>query len=76
MTTVLAIIMSVMILILAFLVAGVALLAHDIVKERDSLRVWNDKLELREAHLNEMHDEIVKDVNEHYNNIVNQHDLS
>lgn len=69
----LAIIMSVMILVLAILTAGVAVLAYDNSQERDFLRVWKEQLERREARLNEMHDEITKDVNEHYNDIVNRH---
>ena len=69
----LAIIMSIMILVLAIFIAGVAVLAYDNSQERDSLRVWKEQLERREDRLNEMRDEITKDVNEHYNNIVNDH---
>lgn len=73
MITVLAIIMSLMILVLAVLIAGVAVLAYDNSQERDFLRVQKEQLERKEAHLEALQEGLREDVMAHHNATVNRH---
>lgn len=68
----LAIIMSVMILVLAVLTAGVAVLALDNIKERDQLRAIRIALEQARATPLENQTKI-DDPMKRYNDIVNDH---